>query len=52
MATSSSLKNSVAMTCAHAAPDADFKVCCMVSGGYDGSNRNHYFQGIEAGVRR
>jgi hypothetical protein len=46
MATSNSSKSSAATTCARAAPDADFKVCCMNSGAYDGANRNYYFQGV------
>jgi hypothetical protein len=32
------------MICAHAAPDAGFKRCCLASGRYDGSLRNHFFQ--------
>jgi hypothetical protein len=52
VATSNSSKNSAAMIFARAARDAGFKACCMASGAYDGSNRNHYFQGIEADVRR
>jgi hypothetical protein len=43
MAMSSLSKSSAAMTCAHAAPDAGFKACCIKSGGYDGANRNYYF---------
>ena len=46
MATSSSSKSSAATTCVRAVPDADFKVCCMNSGAYDGANRNDYFQGV------
>jgi hypothetical protein len=34
------------MICARAAPDEDFKACCMKSGAYDGANRNYYFQGV------
>ena len=37
------------MICAHAAPDAGFKACCMKSGAYDGSNRDDYFQGVGPG---
>jgi hypothetical protein len=36
------------MTCAHVTPDAGFKACCMPSGGFDGSNRNDYFQRVTA----
>jgi hypothetical protein len=43
MATSSCAKNSGATIYARAAPDADFKTCCMKSGIYDGSNRDDYF---------
>jgi hypothetical protein len=43
MAMSSWSKSSAAMICAHAAPDAGFKTCCMKSGAYDGSNRDDYF---------
>jgi hypothetical protein len=31
------------MTYVHAAPAAAFKRCCLSSGRYDGSIRNHYF---------
>jgi hypothetical protein len=48
MATSSSPKKSAATICSHAASDTGFKACCMKSGAYDGSNRDDYFQGIEA----
>ena len=43
METSSSLKNSGATTCALAVQDAAFKKCCLRSGRYDGSKRNHFF---------
>jgi hypothetical protein len=43
MATSSSPKNSAAMTYARVVPDVGFKACCMASGAYDGSNRSYYF---------
>jgi hypothetical protein len=46
MAMSSWPKNSAATISALAGLDAGFKACCTASGGYDGSNRNHYFQGI------
>ena len=49
MAMSNCAKSSAATICARAAPDAGFKASCMRSGGHDGSNRNHYFQGV-AGV--
>jgi hypothetical protein len=48
MATWSSSRSSVAMICARAAPDGDFKACCMQAGRYDGANRNDYFQGVRA----
>jgi len=32
------------MTFAHAAPVAGFKKCCLRSGQFDGSGRNHYFR--------
>jgi hypothetical protein len=48
-ATSNSQKSSDATTCVRAAPAAGFKTCCMRSGAYDGSNRNDYFQGVNAG---
>jgi hypothetical protein len=31
------------MTRASAAPDADFKRCCMLSGEFDGSDRDYFF---------
>jgi hypothetical protein len=31
------------MICARAAPDGDFKACCMQAGRYDGANRKDYF---------
>jgi hypothetical protein len=34
------------MTFAHVGSDADFKLCCMKSGRFDGANRGHFFQGI------
>jgi len=45
-ATSSWARSSGATTCARAAPDADFKRCCMQSGRHDGANRDDYFQGV------
>jgi hypothetical protein len=30
------------MTFARAAPGVDFKKCCLRSGRFDGSERNHY----------
>jgi hypothetical protein len=39
-------------TCARAAPDADFKPCCMESGRCDGVNRGYYFQGVTVRPRR
>jgi len=37
-------RSSVAMTLARAVQDAAFKNCCLRSGRYDGSQRNHYFR--------
>ena len=34
------------MTRAHAGPIAGFKHCCMLTGEYDGSDRDYFFQGI------
>ncbi len=31
---------------APACPVADFKNCCMLSGEFDGSDRQHFFQGM------
>jgi len=38
------------MTRAHAHPDTDFKRCCMLSGEFDGSDRDYFFQ-VDARVR-
>ncbi len=38
------------MTSAHAARERDFKRCCLRSGRYDGTNRNHYFQRVRLGA--
>jgi hypothetical protein len=46
MAMSSLPRSSVATICARAAPDGDFKACCLRSGRHDGANRNDYFQGM------
>jgi hypothetical protein len=46
MAMWSSSRSSVAMICARAIPDGDFKACCLASGRYGGANRNDYFQGV------
>jgi len=43
-ATSTWPRNSAAMTCAHAAPDGDFRHCCLRHGKYDGANRHDYFR--------
>jgi hypothetical protein len=43
---SNSSRSSVATIYAPAAPDEDFKACCMGGGRYDGANRNDYFQGV------
>src|SRR5881396_2049040 len=42
----SSAKSWAETTSAHAAQDAGFKNCCMYSGRYDGSLRNHFFPRI------
>ena len=36
-------KNSVAMIRARADPGGDFKRCCMLSGEFDGSDRDYFF---------
>jgi hypothetical protein len=41
------LKNWDATICVLAVPDAGFKKCCMQSGLFDGSRRNHFFPKIE-----
>jgi len=46
MAMSNYSKSSAATISASAAPGADFKKCCMPSGRFDGSDRDHYFQGV------
>jgi len=46
MAMSNCWKNSAATISASAAPDADFKTCCMPGGRFDGSDRDDYFQGV------
>jgi len=46
MAMSSWSRSSGATICARAAPDGDFKACCLDSGRHDGANRQHYFQGV------
>ncbi len=43
MATKSFMRSSGAMTCARAAPGGGFKRCCLATGSYDGSLRDHYF---------
>ncbi len=40
------------MTYVPAAPDAAFKKCCMRSGCYDGSRRNHFFPRIETAIAK
>jgi hypothetical protein len=47
MAMSNCTRSWGAMTCARAAPGAGFKRCCLAGGRYDGSPRNHFFQGEE-----
>lgn len=46
METRNCSKNSVEMTHAPVAPVAGFKNCCMLSGGFDGSERHDFFQGM------
>src|SRR5439155_21527771 len=43
-----SAKSSVATTFARAAQDAGFKNCCLCSGRYDGSRKNHFFPRVIA----
>jgi hypothetical protein len=50
MATNYFRKNSVETTHARVAPGADFKRCCMKTGQFDGSPRNHFFQGVTVAV--
>lgn len=45
-ATRSSERNSAATTRAPASQAADFKNCCMLSGEFDGSDRDHFFQRV------
>jgi hypothetical protein len=45
-ATKSSERSSVATIHARASPGGDFKNCCMLSGEFDGSDRDHFFQGV------
>jgi hypothetical protein len=35
------------MTHALAAPVADFKRCCLLTGNFDDSDRDYFFQGID-----
>jgi hypothetical protein len=51
MATWNWSRSSAATICAHVAPDGDFKACCLESGGFDGANRNDYFQGVSGASR-
>jgi hypothetical protein len=37
------MRSSAAMICVRAALDAAFKNCCLRSGRYDGTKRNHFF---------
>src|SRR5437867_4257961 len=43
METRSFVRSSVATTSARVAQDARFKNCCLRSGRYDGSRKNHFF---------
>jgi hypothetical protein len=52
MAVSSSPRSSVATICGPAAPDEDFKTCCMDSGRCDGANRNDYLQAVTVAPAR
>ena len=54
MVTRTSLKSWGGTTCVRAARDCAFKKCCMLSGEFDGSRRNYFFQSIDrfAGSRR
>jgi hypothetical protein len=45
-ATKSLERSSVATTRARASLGGDFKNCCMLSGEFDGSDRNHFFQRV------
>jgi len=45
-ATKSSVRSSVATTHARASLAGDFKNCCMLSGEFDGSERDHFFQRV------
>ena len=40
------------MTHARAGPAAGFKFCCMLTGEYDGSDRDHFFQGVNTSHNR
>jgi hypothetical protein len=46
MAINSFLRNWVETIYARAVQDAGFKNCCLESGRYDGSLRNHFFPGV------
>ena len=46
--TKSSERSSVATIHARASPAGDFKNCCMLSGEFDGSDRDHFFQRVTA----
>jgi hypothetical protein len=40
-------KSSVAMISVHVDQPVGFKQCCMLTGEYDGSDRDHFFQGMK-----
>src|SRR5262245_48538128 len=52
MAMSSLSRSSGAGICAHAAPGAGFKRCCLRSGRYDGAQRTYYFPAEGIGEQR
>ena len=45
-------RNSAAMIPARADPAVDFKRCCMLSGEFDGSDRDYFFQIGDAALSR
>jgi hypothetical protein len=42
------VRGSAVTTHVRAYQAADFKNCCMLSGEFDGSDRDHFFQGVRA----
>jgi hypothetical protein len=51
-ASKSSQRSSAAMTHARASLGGDFKNCCMLSGEFDGSDRDHFFQRVTGSNNR